>query len=113
MSERQNFGKIKEGAEPPNLIELQTDSYKEFLQEGVSLSKRKEMGLQAVFREVFPITSYDEKVTLDFDSYEIAEPKMSLRECMRESLTYSAPLYVTFKMKVEKDCRLKLMSRLS
>jgi DNA-directed RNA polymerase subunit beta len=44
MSERQNFGKIKEGAEPPNLIELQTDSYKEFLQEGIVVSKRKEVG---------------------------------------------------------------------
>ena len=105
MSERQNFGKIKEGAEPPNLIELQTDSYKEFLQEGIVLSKRKEIGLQAVFKEVFPITSYDEKVTLDFDSYEIAEPKMSLRECMRESQTYSAPLYVTFKLKEEKGTK--------
>ncbi len=105
MSERQNFGKIKEGAEPPNLIELQTDSYKEFLQEGIVLAKRKEIGLQAVFREVFPINSYDEKVTLDFDSYEIAEPKMALRECMREGQTYSAPLYVTFKLKEEKGTK--------
>jgi DNA-directed RNA polymerase subunit beta len=105
MSERQNFGKLKEGAEPPNLIELQTDSYKEFLQEGVPVGKRKVTGLQAVFREVFPITSYDEKVTLDFDSYEIAEPKQSLRECMRDSLTYSAPLYVTFKLKEEKGTK--------
>ncbi len=105
MSERQNFGKIKEGAEPPNLIELQTDSYKEFLQEGIVVGKRKEIGLQAVFREVFPITSYDEKVTLDFDSYEISEPKMALRECMREGQTYSAPLYVTFKLKEEKGTK--------
>ncbi len=105
MSERQNFGKIKEGAEPPNLIELQTDSYKEFLQEGTVVNKRKEIGLQAVFREVFPITSYDEKVTLDFDSYEIAEPKMALRECQREGQTYSAPLYVTFKLKEEKGTK--------
>ena len=105
MSDRQNFGKIKEGAEPPNLIELQTDSYKEFLQEGIALAKRKEIGLQAVFKEVFPITSYDEKVTLDFDSYEIAEPKMALRECQREGQTYSAPLYVTFKLKEEKGTK--------
>ena len=105
MSERINFGKLKEGAEPPDLIELQTNSYKEFLQDGVALSKRKEMGLQAVFKEVFPITSYDEKVTLDFDCYEIAEPKMALRECQREGQTYSAPLYVTFKLKEEKGTK--------
>jgi len=105
MSERQNFGKLTEGAEPPNLIELQTDSYKEFLQDGIQVSKRKEIGLQAVFKEVFPISSYDEKVTLDFESYEISEPKMSLRECMREGQTYSAPLYVTFKLKEEKGTK--------
>src|SRR5215207_6434029 len=105
MSERINFGTIKEGAEPPNLIELQTNSYKEFLQDGISVSKRKEIGLQAVFKEVFPISSYDEKVTLDFESYEISEPKMSLRECMREGQTYSAPLYVTFKLKEEKGTK--------
>ncbi len=105
MSERQNFGKLTEGAEPPNLIELQTDSYKEFLQDGISVGKRKEIGLQAVFKEVFPISSYDEKVTLDFESYEISEPKMSLRECMREGQTYSAPLYVTFKLKEEKGTK--------
>src|SRR5215212_6204716 len=86
MSERINFGKIKEGAEPPNLIEIQLDSYIEFLQTDVQVSKRKETGLQAVFKEVFPITSYDEKVTLDFSSYEIGEPKLSIREAMREGL---------------------------
>ena len=84
MSERINFGKIKEGAEPPNLIEIQVNSYREFLQDGVPASKRKVTGLQAVFKEVFPIKSYDEKITLDFSSYELAEPKMSIRECMRE-----------------------------
>ena len=105
MSERINFGTIKEGAEPPNLIELQTNSYKEFLQEGLSPSKRKDTGLQAVFREVFPISSYDEKITLNFASYELAEPKMSIRECMRESQTYSAPLYVTFHLKEEKGMK--------
>jgi DNA-directed RNA polymerase subunit beta len=105
MSERQNFGKLKEGAEPPNLIELQVNSYREFLQEGIPVSRRKDVGLQTVFREVFPITSYDEKVTLDFDCYDIAEPKMSLRDCMREGMTYSAPLYVTFKLKEEKGTK--------
>jgi DNA-directed RNA polymerase beta subunit len=47
-------------------------------------------------QEVFPIQSYDEKVTLDFASYEIGEPKLSIRESMRESQTFSAPLHVTF-----------------
>ena len=101
MSERKYFGKLREGAEPPNLIEVQLDSYVDFLQQDLSPGKRKETGLQAVFREVFPITSYDEKVTLDFASYEIGEPKLSIREAMREGQTFSAPLHVTFQLKEE------------
>ncbi|MEA3212926.1 MAG: DNA-directed polymerase subunit beta [Chthoniobacter sp.] len=105
MSERKYFGKIREGAEPPNLIEIQLDSYLEFLQQDVSPGKRKETGLQAVFREVFPIESYDEKVTLDFASYDIGEPKLSIREAMREGQTFSAPLHVTFQLKEEKGTK--------
>src|SRR3984885_9972400 len=105
MSERKYFGKLREGAEPPNLIEIQLDSYVEFLQQDVPLSKRKETGLQAVFKEVFPIESYDEKVMLDFASYEIGEPKLSIREAMREGQTFSAPLHVTFLLKEEKGVK--------
>jgi DNA-directed RNA polymerase subunit beta len=102
VSERINFGKIKEIIAPPNLIELQTNSYKEFLQAEIAPSKRKNLGLQAVFTEVFPIESYDGKCVLDFHSYEIGEPKLDWLECLREGLTYGAPLYVTFLLKEEK-----------
>jgi DNA-directed RNA polymerase subunit beta len=105
MSERKYFGKLREGAEPPNLIEIQLDSYLEFLQQDVSPGKRKETGLQAVFKEVFPIESYDEKVMLDFASYDIGEPKLSIREAMREGQTFSAPLHVTFLLKEEKGVK--------
>jgi DNA-directed RNA polymerase subunit beta len=101
MSKRENFGKIHEVIDPPNLIEIQLNSYIEFLQTNLPPSKRTNAGLQAVFREVFPITSYDEKCTLDFHSYDIGEPKLSVRECMREGQTFSAPLYVSFLLKEE------------
>jgi DNA-directed RNA polymerase subunit beta len=101
-TERINFGKIKEIIAPPNLIELQTNSYADFLQAEASPSKRKNLGLQAVFTEVFPIESYDGKCVLDFHSYEIGEPKVTWLECLREGLTYGAPLYVTFLLKEEK-----------
>jgi DNA-directed RNA polymerase subunit beta len=103
--ERKYFGIIKEVITPPNLIELQTDSYVEFLQVDIPPSKRQEVGLQAVFKEVFPIQSYDEKVSLDFVSYEISEPKMDALECQREGQTYSAPLYVTFRLREEKGSK--------
>src|SRR5438876_2988172 len=105
VTERINFGKIKEIIAPPNLIELQTNSYKEFLQAEVAPSKRKNLGLQAVFTEVFPIESYDGKCVLDFHSYEIGEPKLDWLECLREGLTYGAPLYVTFLLKEEKGTK--------
>src|SRR6188768_2255906 len=104
-TERVNFGKIKEIIAPPNLIELQTSSYKEFLQADLAQSKRKNLGMQAVFTEVFPIESYDGKVVLDFHSYEIGEPKVDWLECLREGLTYGAPLYVTFLLKDEKGSK--------
>ncbi len=102
ITERINFGKIKEIVVPPNMIELQTNSYKEFLQADAPPKRRqKHAGLQAVFREVFPIESYDGKCMLDYDSYEIGEPKVDWLECLREGLTYGAPLYVTFLLKEE------------
>src|SRR5262249_44986609 len=104
-TERINFGKIKEIIAPPNLIELQTNSYKEFLEAEIPPSRRKNLGLQAVFTEVFPIESYDGKCVLDFHSYEIGEPKVDWLECLREGLTFGAPLYVTFLLKEEKGTK--------
>jgi len=105
QSERINFGKIKEVISPPNLIEIQLDSYREFLQSNLSASKRRNLGLQAVFTEVFPIESYDGKTVLDFHSYDIQEPKIDWLECLREGLTFGAPLYVTFLLKEEKGTK--------
>jgi DNA-directed RNA polymerase subunit beta len=81
----------------PNLMEVQLDSYRAFLQEGINPKQRKsDVGLQAVFREVFPIESYDEKIKLDFSHYELGKAKNGPIECLREGVTYAAPLYVTF-----------------
>ncbi len=98
-AERINFGKIKEPIAPPNMIELQTNSYREFLQLDTPPSRRKNLGLQAVFTEVFPIESYDGKTTLNFANYEIGEPKFDWLESLREDVTFGAPLYVTFQLK--------------
>ncbi|PAW62918.1 MAG: DNA-directed RNA polymerase subunit beta [Verrucomicrobiia bacterium Tous-C2TDCM] len=96
--ERVYFGKIEEAIETPNLIEVQLDSYKEFLQQDVEPEGRVATGLQSVFREVFPIQSYDEKFTLDFAKYEVGEPKLTALEALRDGETFSAPLYVTFSL---------------
>src|SRR4029453_12649799 len=104
-AERIHFGSIKEGIEPPNLIEVQLNSYVDFLQKDVPFNKRKNYGLQAEFKEVFPIQSYDEKATLDFSHYEIGAPKLTALEAQREGQTYSAPLHVTFQLKEDKGTK--------
>ena len=109
--ERINFGKIEEVIKPPNLIEIQVDSYREFLQienqEGENIDprrqKRRRIGLQAVFEEIFPVKSYDEKCELDFLFYEIGKPKVSWLECLREGLTFGASLHVMFRLKDDKQ----------
>jgi DNA-directed RNA polymerase subunit beta len=105
MAERKNFGKLTDALEAPDLIEIQLNSYREFLQLDVAPSKRKKMGLQAVLSEAFPIESYDGQIALDFVSYEIKKPKLDMLESLREGETFSAPLYVTFKLREGEDLR--------
>ena len=99
--ERINFGKIKEIIAPPNLIEIQVNSYHEFLQAEVSPAKRQNTGLEAVFNEIFPVESYDEKVVLRYDHYEIGAPKLTWLECIDDGQTYGSPLHVIFQLKDE------------
>ncbi|MCX6356646.1 MAG: DNA-directed RNA polymerase subunit beta, partial [Candidatus Aureabacteria bacterium] len=83
----------------PNLVEVQTKSYNDFLQAEVLPRKRRLQGLQEVFKEVFPIKSYDETCSLDFVSYSLGIPKYDIIECRRRGLTYSAPLRVTLRLR--------------
>ena len=100
-TERINFGKLREVIQPPNLIELQISSYLEYLQKDTPEKQRKPYGLEAVFKEVFPIHSYDERLTLEYVSYTIGEPKSSEIECLREGVTYAVPLYVKLRLREE------------
>ncbi|SVC92700.1 uncharacterized protein METZ01_LOCUS345554, partial [marine metagenome] len=105
ITERINFGKIKEVIDFPNLIEIQSKSYVEFLQLGIDKAKRKENGLQAVFKDVFPIESYDGSIVLDFHSYEIKPPKQTWLDSLEDGGTYGAALYVTFQLKEGKSVK--------
>src|SRR5580658_747754 len=101
QTERINFGRLREVIQPPNLIEIQINSYLEFLQKGVPEKQRKPQGLEAVFREVFPIQSYDERLVLEYVSYTLGDPKNSEIECIRDGITYSVPLYVKLRLREE------------
>lgn len=105
MSKRLYFGNIKEVIEPPNLIEIQLQSYFDFLQQDTPAAARKNIGLHGVLKEIFPIKSYDENIELDFVSYDIEQPKMSDYEAIRAGETYSAALQVTFKLKSDNESK--------
>ena len=98
MAERKYFGKLADVIQPPPLIEAQTTSYAEFLQ-AETTGRRKNIGLQTVFKEVFPIASYDGQANLDFVEYSIGESKISWLDSLREGISYSGPLHVTFRLK--------------
>ncbi|MDR1497560.1 MAG: DNA-directed RNA polymerase subunit beta [Puniceicoccales bacterium] len=101
MSERINFGKLREVIPPPNLIENQLNSYVEFLQRDAAPNQRKDVGLEAVFREVFPIESYDGRCKLEYVSYSLAGPKNSETESIREGVTYSISLTLKLRLREE------------
>ena len=90
-TERIDFGKIKEVIDFPNLIDIQKKSYVEFLQLQSDKSKRDNEGLEAVFKEVFPIESYDGSIVLDFHSYEIRPPKQTWLEALDDGAPTERP----------------------
>src|SRR6202167_5236959 len=94
---RKNFGKIQEIAQMPNLIEVQRTSYDQFLQL-VKGDVRKDEGLEAVFRQVFPIKDFSENSLLEYVDYHFEEPKYDVEECQQRSMTYAAPLKVTLRL---------------
>ena len=101
MSKRLNFGQLKEVIQPPNLIENQVDSYKEFLQMDSAPTQRETVGLEAVFSEVFPIESYDSRCHLEYVSYNVIPPRETEIEAIREGVTYSVSLYVKLRLREE------------
>ncbi len=95
---RKMFGKIHEVAEMPNLIEVQKQSYDQFLMVEEPEGGRADEGLQAVFRSVFPIKDFGERAQLEFVRYAFEPPKYDVEECQQRGMTYAAPLKVTLRL---------------
>ncbi|MGR7996426.1 DNA-directed RNA polymerase subunit beta [Xanthobacter sp. ZOL 2024] len=95
---RKFFGKIKEVAEMPNLIEVQKASYDQFLQIEEPKGGRDDDGLQAVFKSVFPISDFSGASMLEFVRYEFEPPKYDVDECRQRGMTFAAPLKVTLRL---------------
>ncbi len=97
---RKTFGRIPEITRMPNLIEVQKRSYDHFLQIGVTAEKREDVGLQEVFKSVFPIKDFSERSELQFVRYELEDPKYDVEECQQRGMTFAAPLKVTLRLVV-------------
>ena len=95
---RRTFGKISEVAEMPNLIEVQRNSYEQFLQMYDPVDERIDVGLQAVFNSVFPIKDFAGKSMLEFVSYTLEKPKYDVDECHQRGLTFASPLRLTLRL---------------
>ena len=98
---RKNFGKLKETLSIPNLIEVQKNSYNQFLnKEGFNQKETITKGLERVFKSIFPIEDPTEKATLEYVSYRLEKPKYGVEECIQRGLTYSSALKPTLRLVV-------------
>jgi DNA-directed RNA polymerase subunit beta len=95
---RKSFGRIPEAVQMPNLIEVQRSSYEQFLQREARSGPRKDEGIEAVFRSVFPIKDFNERAVLEYVSYEFEEPKYDVEECVQRDMTFAAPLKVKLRL---------------
>jgi len=95
---RKSFGRIPEAVQMPNLIEVQRSSYEQFLQRETRSADRRDEGVEAVFKSVFPIKDFNERAVLEYVSYEFEEPKYDVEECVQRDMTYAAPLKVKLRL---------------
>jgi len=96
-----SFGKIGDAIGIPDLVEVQLKSYNRFLQEDSLPNKRKSIGLEGLFREIFPIVSYDKTIQLEYISYELEKPRYTPQQCRELRLTYGYPLKICCRLKRE------------
>ncbi|MFN6936491.1 MAG: DNA-directed RNA polymerase subunit beta, partial [Tsuneonella sp.] len=93
---RRIFGDIHEVVKMPNLIEVQRESYEQFLRSDRSTGYVS--GLEKTLRSVFPIRDFAGTAELDFVHYELEDPKYDTTECRQRGITYAAPMKVTLRL---------------
>ncbi len=95
---RKDFSKLPDVMDVPYLLAIQLDSYREFLQEGASKERLRDVGLHAAFKSVFPIQSYSGNAALDYVSYRLGDPAFDVKECVLRGTTYAVPLRVKVRL---------------
>ena len=100
---RKDFSKIESVLPIPNLVDIQRQSFERFLQLRVAPEKREDVGLQAVFKSIFPIRDFNDTASLEFVGYTLEEPKYDIQECLQRGMTYAAPFKVTIRLVTRED----------
>ena len=95
---RKDYSRIGKIVDIPNLIDIQKKSYQQFLQVGVKPEARTDIGLQGVFKSIFPMKDYSGTATLDFVNYLLEEPKYTIEECQQRGMTYASPMKITVRL---------------
>src|SRR5690606_10381601 len=100
---RQTFARTRTVHDYPDFLDVQLKSFEDFVQADVSPEEREEVGLQAVFKEHFPITDSRERYTLEFIHYDLDAPKHSIEECIAQGLSFSVPLKAKLRLSSKED----------
>ena len=95
---RKHFALSKKIIDIPNLIDIQKNSYKRFLQAELPPSARQIIGLEAVFRSVFPIRDFTDSCSLEYVSYTLGTPKYDVEECHQRGMTFASPVKVRVRL---------------
>ncbi|MFL5500212.1 MAG: DNA-directed RNA polymerase subunit beta, partial [Gemmatimonadaceae bacterium] len=93
-----SFAKLDQGMQMPHLLDIQTRAFESLLQLDAASQNREDIGLERVFKDLFPIADVHENFSLEFKSYALGEPKYSVAECIERDMTYSAPLKATLQL---------------
>jgi DNA-directed RNA polymerase subunit beta len=96
-----NFGEVRDAVKIPDLVEIQKRSYEQFLQKDVAPTRRQCIGLESLFREIFPIINYDKTMRLEYLYYELEEPRYTPNECRQLRLTYAYPLKICCRLRTK------------
>src|SRR5919199_1920789 len=98
-----SFAKLEQGMEMPHLLDIQTRAFEALLQLDAASHDREDVGLERVFKDLFPITDVHENFSLDFVRYNLGEPKYTVEECIERDMTFSAPLKATLQLVIQEE----------
>ncbi len=103
MMNQISFAKLETGMDMPHLLDIQTRAFESLLQLDAAQLEREDVGLERVFKDLFPITDVHENFSLEFVRYSLGEPKYTVAECIERDMTYSAPLKATLQLVIFED----------